>query len=131
VARGATLDYEIDEQARILWMDLLSAGTADKILTATLGVINARPELCAWDWIVECEPMPDDASIEHLTKLAEAWGAPPEVEAVTVIVTSDRLLHLWARVMDFQFLRRKHLIARDTEAARAMIHRWRAARPSR
>ena len=32
-----------------------------------------------------------------------------------------RLLHLWARVMDFQFLRRKHLVERDVEAARRLI----------
>ena len=63
------MQYEIDEQARILWMDLVSAGSADKVLTATLALIKARPELCSWDWIVECEPMTDDATVQHLAKL--------------------------------------------------------------
>lgn len=123
--------YEIDEQARILWLDLVSAGSADKVLTATVALITARPELCSWDWIVECQPMPDDATVDHLSKLAEAWGSPPEVEAITVFVTQDRLLHLWARVLDFQFARRKHLIERDTEAARRLIERRRGLRPLR
>lgn len=125
------MQYEIDEQARILWMDLVSAGSADKVLTATLALIKARPELCSWDWIVECQPLPNDATVDHLSKLAQAWGAPPTVEALTVFVTQDRLLHLWARVMDFQFLRRKHLVERDVEAARRLIERRRAERPLR
>ncbi|WP_428154651.1 hypothetical protein [Brevundimonas sp.] len=122
------MHYEIDEQTRILWLDLVSAGSADKVLEATVGLVTERPELCAWDWIVECEPMTDDATVQHLAKLAQAWGTPPVVEAVTVFVTHDRLLHLWARVLDFQFVRRKHLIERDTNAARRLIERRRSAR---
>lgn len=125
------MHYEIDEQTRILWLDLVSAGSADKVLEATVGLVTERPELCAWDWIVECEPMTDDATVQHLAKLAQAWGTPPVVEAVTVFVTHDRLLHLWARVLDFQFVRRKHLIERDTNAARRLIERRRIARPQR
>jgi hypothetical protein len=33
--------------------------------------------------------------------------------------------------MDFQFLRRKHLVERDVEAARRLIERRRAERPLR
>ena len=72
--------YEIDEAARILWLDLVSAGSADKVLTATVNLITERPELCSWDWIVECEPMPDDATIQHLGKLADAWGRRREMK---------------------------------------------------
>lgn len=123
--------YEIDEQAQILWTDLVSAGSADRVLEAMVALISARPELCGWDWIVECHPLPDDATADHLETLAEAWGPPPEVEAVTVFVTQDLLLHLWARVLDFQFTRRKHLIARDIDSARQLIERRRALRPPR
>jgi hypothetical protein len=131
VAREPTLHYEIDEQSRILWADLVSAGSADRVLEAMLALITSRPELCGWDWIVECHPLPDDATADHLAKLAQAWGPPPEVEAITVFVTQDQLLHLWARVLDFQFTRRKHLIERDAEAARRLIERRRSTRPLR
>ncbi len=131
MAWEATLQYEIDEQARILLTDLVSAGSADRVLEAMVALITARPELCGWDWIVACEPMPDDATVDHLAKLAEAWGRPPEVEAVTVFVTQDRLLLLWARVLDFQFVRRKHLIARDIDSARQLIDRRRSMRPTK
>ena len=127
----ATLRYEIDEQARILQLDLVSAGAADKVLEATVSLIAGRPELCSWDWIVECEPMTDDATVDHLAKLAEAWGPPPEVEAVTVLVTRDRLLYLWARVMDFQFVRRQHLIAHNLDSAHLLVKQRRSRRPAR
>jgi hypothetical protein len=123
--------HAIDEQAQILWMDLVSAGSANRVLEATLALIAARPELCGWDWIVECHPLPDDATADHLHALSEAWGPPPEVEAITVFVTQDKLLHLWARVLDFQFTRRKHLITLDLESARKLIERRRALRPPR
>jgi len=68
------LRYEIDEANRILMLELVSAGSADRVLKATVDLITQRPELCSWDWIVECEPMTDDATVQHLAKLAEAWG---------------------------------------------------------
>lgn len=120
--------YEIDEANRILMLDLVSAGSADRVLKATVDLITQRPELCSWDWIVECEPMTDDATVQHLAKLAEAWGTPPLVEAVTVFVTNDRMLHLWARVLDFQFVRRKHFIERDINVARQFVARRQSAR---
>ena len=120
--------YEIDESNRVLMLDLVSAGSADRVLKATVDLITQRPELCSWDWIVECEPMTDDATVQHLAKLAEAWGTPPLVEAVTVFVTHDRMLHLWARVLDFQFVRRKHFIERDINVARQFVARRQSAR---
>lgn len=120
--------YEIDEANRVLMLDLVSAGSADRVLKATVNLITQRPELCSWDWIVECEPMTDDATVQHLAKLAEAWGTPPLVEAVTVFVTHDRMLHLWARVLDFQFVRRKHFIERDIDIARRFVARRQSAR---
>lgn len=123
--------YEIDEQAQILWADLVSAGSADRVLEAMLGLIGARPELCGWDWIIECYPLPQDATADHLKILSEAWGPPPAVEAITVFVTQDKLLHLWARALDFQFTRRKHLIARDVDGARDLIEKRRSLRRAR
>jgi hypothetical protein len=123
------LRYSIDEDARILHIDM-AADPADRILSTTLTLIGDRPELCGWDWIVEGRPLPDDATADHLARLAQAWGPPPVVEAVTVFVTDDALLHLWARVMDFQFVRRKHLVTRELEAARRLIDKRRALRPS-
>ncbi|KQR61379.1 hypothetical protein [Brevundimonas sp. Leaf168] len=120
--------YEIDEAKRVLMLDLVSAGSADRVLKATVDLITQRPELCSWDWIVECEPMTDDATVQHLAKLAEAWGTPPLVEAVTIFVTNDRMLHLWARVLDFQFVRRKHFIERDINVARQFVARRQSAR---
>ncbi len=120
--------YEIDEANRILMLELVSAGSADRVLKATVDLITQRPELCSWDWIVECEPMTDDATVQHLAKLAQAWGTPPLVEAVTVFVTNDRMLHLWARVLDFQFVRRKHFIERDIDIARRFVLRRQYAR---
>ncbi|WP_284877975.1 hypothetical protein [Brevundimonas sp. MEB006b] len=120
--------YEIDEANRVLMLDLVSAGSADRVLKATVDLITQRPELCSWDWIVECEPMTEDATVQHLAKLAEAWGTPPPVEAVTVFVTNDRMLHLWARVLDFQFVRRKHFIERDIDIARRFVARRQSAR---
>jgi len=121
--------YEIDEEAKILQFDMASVRSADEVLATVMSLIAQRPELCAWDWIALGDPLPDDASHEHLAKLSAAWGPPPAVEAVTAFVTPDAFFHLWAKVMDFQFVRRKHLVVRDVAAARSLIERRRAARP--
>lgn len=122
------LDYVIDEDACIFQLDMVSAGSSDRLLEVTLALIAARPELCGWDWIALGEPLPDDATTDHLAHLQAAWGPPPEVEAVTVFVTHDTLLHLWARVMDFQFVRRKHLVVRELDTAYRLIERRRILR---
>lgn len=122
------MDYVIDEDACIFQLDMVSAVSSDRLLEATLALIAARPELCGWDWIALGEPLPDDATTEHLAQLQAAWGAPPKVEAVTVFVTHDPLLHLWAKVMDFQFVRRKHMVVRERDAAYQLIERRRSLR---
>lgn len=122
------MDYEIDEEAQILQFDMASVNSADKVLATVLMLIGERPELCGWDWIALGDPLPDDARHDHLARLSEAWGLPPAVEAVTVFVTPDPFLYLWAKVMDFQFVRRKHLVVRDVAAARSLIERRQAAR---
>lgn len=121
--------YSIDEDAQILHVDM-AAGAAEKLLSTTLALIGDRPELCGWDWIVEGRPLPDDATADHLARLAQSWGPPPTVGAVTVFVAHDPLLHLWAKVMDFQFARRKHLVTRELEEARRLIDRRRAPCPA-
>ena len=74
--------------------------------------------------------LPEDVTTDHLARLAQSWGPPPAVEAVTVFVAHDPLLHLWARVMDFQFVRRRHLVTRELEEARRLVDSRRAPRPS-
>ena len=49
-------------------------------------------------------------------RLAELY-VPPASPARTLLVSEDRYLHLWARVMDFQFGPRQHIVVRRMEDA--------------
>lgn len=107
-----TLRFRIDDGSRLLFIDLDSGVSAQKALDLSLDLFDRRPELWSWDWIVQAKIVPDDASIDHMARLARAH-VPQRRVATTILVSRDRFLYLWARVMDFQFPGRKHTVLRS------------------
>lgn len=118
--------YQIDEEARLFHLDLNSGVSAETALGEVLAIIKARPELWGWDWIVEADTTPCDASFEQIARLASAFDTPPSFEVLTLLVSRDASLPMWARVMDFQFPRRRHVVVLSLDEARDEIRRHRA-----
>ncbi len=108
------LRFRIDEKSRLLFIDLDSGVSAQKAMNISLDLFDRRPELWSWDWIVQATVVPEDASIDHMARLARAHVGHERV-ATSVLVSHDRALHLWARVMDFQFPGRRHTVVRSVE----------------
>jgi hypothetical protein len=125
------LRYTIDRRARVFHLDLNRPVSAHRALEQSLALLAAEPELWGWDWIVDARTVPEDASIEQIARLATVFAAQPaapaEALATTVLVSEDRYLHLWAKVMDFQFPRRKHLVVTDVAQAFRLIEARQAA----
>ena len=120
--------YTIDRDARVFHLDLNRPVSAQRALEQSLALLAAEPDLWSWDWIVDARTVPEDASVEQIARLARMFAMQPAVAATTVLVSEDRYLHLWAKVMDFQFPRRKHLVVTDIAQARKLID---ARRPPR
>lgn len=120
--------HHIDDDARLFRIDLNSGVSAARALDLAMAVLAERPDLWGWDWIVDARVTPEDASFEQITRLAMAYEVRPEIEVLTLLVSHDSYLHLWARVMDFQFPRRRHRVAATPEAALARIDADRAQR---
>jgi hypothetical protein len=110
---------------RILHLDLNSGVSAARAVEQAIPLLEARPDLWDWDWIVDTRVVPTDATVDHVARLAELFRKPAR-SAITAFATDDRFLHLWARVMDFQFPGRKHLIVPNARAAIQLIDRQRA-----
>jgi hypothetical protein len=115
------LQYWIKGPERLFHMALAEGASAERALQAALSVLAERPDLWRWDWIVEVLVVPDDATIEQIARLAKAYPAPDAGEALTMLVSNDPNLHLWARVMDFQFPQRRHRVVRTLALAIARI----------
>ncbi|WP_395943226.1 hypothetical protein [Brevundimonas sp.] len=122
------MHYRIDDEARLFHLDLNCGITAERALDKALTVIEARPELWRWDWIVDARVTPEDASFHQIARLARAFDVRLDNEVLTMLVTHDSYLHLWARVMDFQFPRRRHLVVATPEAAMRRIEHRQAQR---
>lgn len=110
---------------RILHLDLNGGVSAQRALETAIPMLEARPDLWDWDWIVDARVVPIDASVAQVARLAELFRKPART-AITAFATDDRFLHLWARVMDFQFPGRKHLIVSSARAAIRLIGQRRA-----
>ena len=115
---------------RILHLNLNSGVSAERALEYALPLLEANPELWGWDWIVDARTVPTDASIGQIARLAERFRKPAG-PAITAFATDDRFLHLWARVMDFQFPGRKHMIVANACAGVRLIGRQRALKMNR
>ena len=120
--------YTIDPDARVLHLDLNRPVSAQRALDQSVAILASQPEIWGWDWIVDSKVVPEDASVEQIACLAKLFTMQPAVLATTVLVSLDRYLHLWARVMDFQFPKRKHLVATNVPLARELIESRRARR---
>ena len=120
--------YTIDRDARVLHLDLNRPVSAQRALDQSVAILASEPEIWGWDWIVKSTVVPEDASVEQIAYLAKLFAAQPAVLATTVLVSLDRYLHLWARVMDFQFPKRKHLVATSVPLALNLIEARRVRR---
>lgn len=101
---------------RTLFLHLRPGESTQGALKQSLALLRRQPELWAWDWIVGAEAVPDDASVHQIAQLAEIY-VRPNLPATTVLVSDDRFLHLWARVMNFQFPQREHNVMRTVDEA--------------
>ena len=118
--------HHLYPEQKILHLDLNSGVSADRALEMAVPILEARPELWSWDWIVDARVVPEDVTIAHVARLAELFKKP-ERAALTIFATQDRFMHLWARVMDFQFPGRRHLIAGSAVAGVRLIGKRRSA----
>ena len=119
--------HRLSHGEQVLYLDLNSGVSAQRALDQSLALLRAYPDLWDWDWIVAARIVPIDATVEQIALLARMFRKPVE-PAVTVLVSEDRFLHLWARVMDFQFPGRRHLVVADMGEAVRLIG---AAPPAR
>lgn len=119
------LRHRIDDAERILHLDLNTGISAQRALDQSMALLRAMPDLWNWDWIVEARIVPVDASVGQIERLTSLFRYP-ERKAVTVLASHDRFLHLWARVMDFQFPGRKHLVVSNAADALRLIGQRRA-----
>jgi hypothetical protein len=122
----------MDQDQRIFHLDLNRSDSARDALEQSLTILGNHPEIWAWDWIVDAQRVPEDASVEQIARLAEVFATVsatrPVVVATTAFVSADRYLHLWARVMDYQFPKRKHLVVTDVAQAVKLIASRRVGR---
>lgn len=118
--------HHLYPEQKIFHLDLNSGISASRALEQMVPVLEARPELWSWDWIVEARVVPEDVTVTHIERLATMFRKPDR-PAITVFATDDRFMHLWARVMDFQFPGRRHLIASSAVAGVGLIGKRRSA----
>tara|TARA_R110000764_G_scaffold115830_3_gene202767 strand:- start:55 stop:450 length:396 start_codon:yes stop_codon:yes gene_type:complete len=120
-------DIVYDEVNRRVHVASLDAITAVSGTQNILNMLQQRPELKGWDWIHDVRRALADADVEDVSRIARAFSDPPPGETFTVFISTDPNLGTWARAMDFEFVRRRHLCAPTPEAAIALLERHRAA----
>lgn len=122
--------HRLYDAQRILHLDLNDGVSAQRALEQAIPMLEERPDLWAWDWIIDARAVPTDASVDQVARLAGMFRKPAR-SAITAFATDDRFLHLWARVMDFQFPGRKHMVVSNARAALRLIVGRRETRMNR
>lgn len=120
---GEIID-EANRRVLITSPDGTSGQAATRII---VDMARQRPELVGWDWIHDVRRALGDVSVEDISQVARAFADPPPGDTFTIFVSTDPHLGIWARAMDFEFVRRRHLCAPTPEAAIALLERHRAA----
>ena len=97
--------------------------------SATVGAIEAAPELTDWNWIIDDQGPIDDVGVEGMVRIGETFrrlAREPERPTWTVVVTTDRYFTNWARVIDLNYGARKHQGAPSLAAAMLLMDRLEA-----
>ena len=103
------------------------AGTRWRAFHAeTLAAIDANPALTDYDWIIDDQGPMDDVDVEGMTKTGDAFkklSQAPDRATFTIVVSTDRFFHEWARVIDKHYGQRRHLAAPTLTAAVELLDR--------
>ncbi len=125
------MDYVIDREDRIVLVKIGPSDSGEATTESLLALGEAEPDLWTWDCIIHVPVVAQDASVEQVSRAARQYATQKGVRATTVFVSDDAYLHLWAKVMDFQFPPRKHLVVRDLATARELIFSRRPGKMNR
>ncbi|WP_420478607.1 hypothetical protein [Brevundimonas sp. FT23028] len=111
----------VDEADQVFHLDLTGA-SARRALVEDTAFLDDRPEVWNWDWVIHLPEGATDTTVDDVAGLAARF--PGRIgDGITVLVSGDRHLHLWAQVMDHQFQGRQHLVVPDSDAAATVIGR--------
>lgn len=83
-------------------------------------VVEQRPNLGGWDWIVEVRGKLPKAVPWNLERLVSVFDCPAS-PADTVVVSTDPIADAWARVLSSNFRVRRHWVMSSRAAARELL----------
>jgi hypothetical protein len=111
--------YRIDDAEQVFHLDL-TGRSARQAMEDALAILDTRPEIRGWDWTLLLPEGATDITVDDVATFAARFPKQTR-EAVSIFISEDRYLHLWARVMDFQFPGRTHLVVPDAASAARVI----------
>jgi hypothetical protein len=121
------LQIQTDEQARIVDFDATGL-SSQRVNDGFLSLVEQRPDLWHWDWIVAIDQVAADATVGLVGELADGYAHMDQTDAVTVMVSPDSSLPFWARVLEFQHPGRRRLVVSSRIEALTLIETHRLAR---
>lgn len=113
----------VEERLKRVVVTVLPRLPSVTVAETVLSHLARRPELGGWDWIFDIRAPHDKATPEELDQIAAAFNAARSKQSYTIFISEDPVAFERCRIMDVKFLDRRHLVARDMRAAKALIGR--------
>ncbi|WP_299175777.1 hypothetical protein [uncultured Brevundimonas sp.] len=113
----------IEEGLKRVVVTVLPRPQTVTVADTVLRQLARRPELGGWDWILDIRAPHEKATPEELDLIAAAFNAARSKQSYTIFISEDPIAFERCRIMDVKFHDRRHLVAKDMEAAQALIPR--------
>ena len=115
--------YQIDGDARIVEFDTTGV-SAEAANEGFLALIQERPDLWHWDWVVAINQVAEGTTVGVIGRLADGYAHLDKTDAITVMVSPDANLQFWAKVLEFQYPgRRRHVVPQRADALSLIAER--------
>lgn len=114
---------KLDEGLRRVVITALPLPQTTTVAETILRLIERRPELGGWDWIIDIRNPHEKATPEELGQIAAAFNAARSKQSFTVFVSDDPATYDRCALMELKFLDRCHLVAKTMAEAHALIPR--------
>ena len=108
-----TTSTQISERLRRVVVAVKAAPETETVGQTVIRLLEARPELGGWDWVLDIRNPHEKASLEELEQIAAASNQRTSSMAYTVFVSQDPGTYDRLPLLGARFQRRCHLVARD------------------
>lgn len=113
--------FNLDERLRRVIVTVMPGPQTTTVAKTVVSLVERRPELRSWDWIIDLRNPHEKAAPEELERIAAAFNGARNRRSYTVFVSDDPAIYGRCALMERTLPDRRHIVAKTMAGAHALL----------